>query len=166
MLSVAPAPTTACWPALAAWCRRLVLCVLASCVGVQGLALSADRVLGSRHFHVTAMQAPAPVVSDLDGHRYAPEINDAFNRTASDHSGVQQHDHDVAMPGVIRVAEDTDTSPQQPHAKLIRSVHDLDPLIPRLDFPPPRQLTSIRSATALHGHASHVSSPLERPPQV
>ena len=171
MLPVAQTPATAWRPALAAWCRRLVLCVVASCVGVQGVALSADRVLGSRHVHVADVQAPAHPVGDLDGHRYAPEIADASDRTARDgtvphHQEVQQHDHDVDLPGVIRVADDGGTSSQKSPASLVRSVHDLDPLIPTLDLPPTGQAASTRSTPPPRGHDSHVSPPLERPPQV
>ena len=145
--------------------------MVASCVGVQGVALSADRVLGSRHVHVADVHAPARFVGDLDGHRYAPEIADAadlnaFDHTTFHHPELQQHDHDVDLPGVIRVADDAGTLLQKQPASLIRSVHDLDPLIPTLELPPTGQIASARSAGLRSGHDSHVNPPLERPPQV
>jgi hypothetical protein len=110
--------------------------------------------------------APARHVSDLDGHHYAPEIYDPANDVAVEHGDVQQHDHDVGMPGVIHVDDDGGASSQNPHATLIRSVHDLDLLIPAIDLPPGDEAGQRWAVTRPGRFDSHVSPPLERPPQV
>ena len=139
---------------------------MACCVGVQGVALSAERALGGRHFHVASLHAAAKHVSDLDGHRYAPEIFDPANDPALEHAELQQHDHDAGLPGVIHVADDGGAASQNPHATLIRSVHDLDLLIPSSDFLPADEAAQGWAATRESRYHSHVSPPLERPPQV
>lgn len=153
-------------PALAAWCRRLALCVVACCVGVQGVALSAERVLGGRHVHLASAHTANPHVSDLDGHRYAPELFDRSNNLVLEHTEVQQHDHDVGLPGVMHVADDGGASSQNPHATLIRNVHDLDLLVPAFELMPGDEATKRWTATRSSRFDSHVSPPLERPPQV
>ena len=153
-------------PGFAAWWRRLALCVVAACVGVQGVALSAERVLGGRHFHVASVHAVARHVSDLDGHRYAPEVFDLASDPALDHADLQQHGHDANLPGVMHVADDGGVSSQNSHATLVRSVHDLDLLIPAFELPPAGEAAGGWAATRSRGFESHVSPPLERPPQV
>jgi len=140
--------------------------LVACCVGVQGVALSAERVLGGRHVHLTSAHVAARHVSDLDGHRYAPEIFDRSNDPALEHSDIQQHDHDVGLPGVIHVADDGGASSQNPHAALIRSVHDLDLLIPSFELPLDDESAQGWAASRSSRFDSHVSPPLERPPQV
>lgn len=153
-------------PGFAAWWRRLALCVVAACVGVQGVALSAERVLGGRHFHVASVHAVARHVSDLDGHRYAPEVFDLASDPALDHADLQQHGHDANLPGVMHVADDGGVSSQNSHATLVRSVHDLALLIPAFELPPAGEAAGGWAATRSRGFESHVSPPLERPPQV
>ena len=153
-------------PGLAAWWRRSALCVVAACVGMQGVALSAERALGGRHFHASPVHAAERHVSDLDGHRYAPEIFNPASDPALDHSDLQQHDHDASMPGVMHVADEGSASSQSPHATLVRSVHDLALLIPAFEWPPADEAALGWAATRASGFESHVSPPLERPPQV
>ena len=153
-------------PALAAWWRRLALCVVACCVGVQGVALSAERALASRHFHLASAHAAARHVGDLDGHRYAPEIFDPANDPPLEHAELQQHDHDVGLPGVIHVADDGSVASQNPHATLIRSAHDLDLLIPSFELLPDDEAAQRWASTRSSRFDSHISPPLERPPQV
>ncbi len=160
-------PATGLRLGLAAWWRRLALCVVAGCLGVQGVALSAERALGGRHFHVASVHAAARYVSDLDGHRYAPELLNPASDPVLDHSDLQQHDHDAGMTGgVVHVADDGSASSQNPHATLIRSIHDLDLLIPAFELLPGDEAAMGWAATRSSGFDSHVSPPLERPPQV
>jgi len=142
-----------------------VLCIVACCVGVQGVALSAERVLGGRHFHLASAHAATRHVSDLDGHRYTPDIFDPSNDLGLEHSDLQQHDHEFGTPGVIHVADDGDASSQNSHASLIRNVHDLDLLIPSFDLPTDDGSAQGWAAARSSRFDSHVSPPLERPPQ-
>lgn len=135
-------------------------------MGVQGVALSAERILGGRHVHLMSAHAAARHVSDLDGHHYAPEIFDPSSNPVLEHAEVQEHDHDVGMLGVIHVADDGGASSQNPHATLIRSVHDLDLLVPAFEFMPGDEAAQRWTATRSSRFDSHVSPPLERPPQV
>lgn len=155
-----------CRPALAAWCRQLVLCVIACCVGVQGVALSAEQVLGGRHFHLASAHPAVRHVSDLDGHRYVPEIFAPASEAAPDHSDLQQHDHTLGLPGVVHMADDSGASSQNPQATLIRSVHDLHLLVPSFDLSPHDEASQGWAVTPSRRFDSHVSPPLERPPQV
>lgn len=152
---------------MAAWWRRLALCAIAWCLGVQGMALSAERVLGGRHFHVhvTSVHAAVRHTSDLDGHRYAPEIFDADSASALEHSDLQQHEHDIGLSGVIHVADDGNASSQNPHTTWVRSVHDLDLLIPCFDLAVVDEQGSRWAVACDRGFDSQVSPPLERPPQ-
>lgn len=165
MLSIPDPSMTGLRHALARWWRRLVLCAVACCVGVQGMALSAERVLGGRHFHLTTMHTAVRHTGDLDGHRYAPEIFDAASPSAIEHLDLQQHDHEVGLPGVVQVADDGHVLSHNPHATLIRSVHDLHLLVPSLDVPLFVESVPGWSVARARGFDSHVSPPLERPPQ-
>lgn len=165
MRSIPHPPTPGLQHALARWWRRLVLCVVACCVGAQGMALSAERVLGGRHFHLAATPAVVRHTGDLDGHRYAPEIFDAASPSAIEHLDLQQHEHDVGLPGVVQVADDGHVSSHNSHATLIRSVHDLDLLIPALALPLATESAPGWAMACSHRFDSHVSPPLERPPQ-
>ena len=99
------------------------------------MALSADRVLGSRHLHLTAMHAPHQRVGDLDGHRYAPAIFDPSAVQAVEHTDLQRHEHEAGLAGVIHWIDDDSTSSPYSQATLVRSVHDLDLLIPQMAIP-------------------------------
>lgn len=147
-------------------CRLCVLWVVACCVGVQGMALSADRVLGSRHLHLAAVQPASQRTTDLDGHRYAPEIFDPSVDTTLAHAELQRHDHVPWLAGVIHWLDDDSVSSNHPHATLVRSVHDLDLLMPRLVLPTDDDATSEWAMAASDRFDSHISSPIERPPRV
>ncbi len=166
MLPIPRTRATALRPALAAWWWRLALCVVACCVGVQGVALSAERVLGGRHVHLPSTHALAQHVSDLDGHRYAPEIFVSSNDPALEHSDVHQHGHDAGVSGVVHIGDDGGAATPNPHATLIRSVHDLDPLIPSLGIVPDDERAQGWAVTQTNRFDSHISPLLERPPQV
>lgn len=105
-------------------------------------------------------------MGDLDGHRYAPEIFDPASDTGSEHSDLQQHEHEFGMSGVIHVDDDDSASSQNPHSTLIRSVHDLDLLIPLFDLTLDEDSAQGWAVARSSRFDSHVSPPLERPPQV
>lgn len=165
MLPTIPSPAMNSRHTLAVWWRRLVLCAVACCVSAQGLALSAERALGGRHFHLMATHGEAPYASDLDGHRYAPEILEPSDDQAVEHMEPQTHDHEVGLPGVIHVADDGEVASPHPHATLVRSVHDLDLLIPLLATAPGEGAVPTDLSPRPGHFQSHIGSPLERPPR-
>ena len=128
--------------------------------------MSADRALGGRHIHLASARTAASHVVDLDGHRYAPEIFDRFTDPIAGHADVQQHEHDVGMPGVMQVADEGAAASQNSHATLVRSVHDLDLLVPCFELPPGDGFAQRWAVTRAGRFDSHVSPLLERPPQV
>jgi hypothetical protein len=128
--------------------------------------MSAEKVLGGRHFHLASAHLAVRHVSDLDGHRYVPEIFDPASDMAVSHADLQQHDHAFALPGVVHIADDSDASTQNPPATLIRSVHDLHLLVPSFGLSPDDEAARGWAAALARRFDSHVSPPLERPPQV
>lgn len=152
-------------PKLAIWGRRVALYIVACCLAVQGMALSAERVLGGRHFHLAAPHAAVRHTGDLDGHRYAPEIVAAASSMAHEHLDLQHHDHDIGLAGVVHLADDGNASSQNPYTTLIRSVHDLHLLIPAVKLPLAAEHAPIWTLDRAGRFDSHVSPPLERPPQ-
>lgn len=150
------------------WLRHLVLSFVALCVGAQGVALSAERALGRAHYHQADVVALDRVQQghrgDLDGHRYAPQIEVSAGHP-DDHSTVAHHDHDAAAPGVIEVAQDSGASTLNPHSTLVRSIHDIDLLVPLFQSPADDGTAQGWTWARHRPLASHVSHPLERPPR-
>ncbi|MDO9314335.1 MAG: hypothetical protein Q7T97_07295 [Burkholderiaceae bacterium] len=167
------------------WLVRWMLCLVACCLALQGLTLSAERARGRAHHHLDAFRVAAPPPSaahaashlaDLDGHRYAPEIaSDVVDGQSpqdpsahdhdSNHSIVAHHDHAPATDGVVYVAEDGGASALNPHPTLARSAHDLDVLMPRFDFAVEANVARRWTDGDPRPVESHVSGPLERPPR-
>ncbi len=147
--------------ACARWLRRVVLCLVAGCLGLQGVALSADRALGGTHFHLPVTHSDAKRPDALDGHRYALEI-----ALPTDHQGLQQHEHEAGLSGVVYVADDDSASTLNPHTTLPRSIHDLDVLMRSFGSASDGDAVRPRAGVRQRLFASQISPPLERPPQV
>ena len=171
--------------AVSVW-LRLVLCVLSCCIGLQTVAVAAHRAQGRAHFHIgKAKRAPvlaeAPVLHDSPhGHAIEPGPAALFRHKSSlhddhsagpttaphhTHTGLAHHDHDDDDASVVHVAQDERHSGSGAQAALSTVVHDLDGLLPAC-VPLSRQLLPDRwppfASTAI---TSHVTQPLERPPQ-
>ena len=134
-------------------------------MGAQGLALSVERVLGDRHFHLASAEPQPRSVSDLDGHRYLPEIFDPTSDAVLNHLDPQEHEHEFGQPGVIHVADSGGVSSSHPHATLIRSAHDLGWPMVAFEIPASEPWPQDRADARASPFNSHITPPLERPPQ-
>ena len=163
---------------------RYVLCMLAFCVGLQGLALSAQRAVGRSHHHLGAERAaglasigkavagPASLfVHSYDvaqekvrDHDHPPDRAQPASK-AHGHAGLDHHEHDAGDATVVYAEEDHGiASPAQVPAPT-RGVHDLDGLMPRPDAPRDTGVPDCWLAVSVPVIRSHITPPLERPPQ-
>ena len=134
-------------------------------MGAQGLALSVERVLGGHHFHLASAEPQPRSVSDLDGHRYLPEIFDPTSDPVLNHLDPQEHEHEFGQPGVIHVADSGSVSSSHPHATLIRSAHDLGWPMVAFEIQAIEPWSQDWADARASPFNSHITPPLERPPQ-
>lgn len=118
---------------------RCILCLLAACVGLQGLSISAQRIHGQEHYHVGASVSghahhEAPHAHgdddgpDDDGHD-DHDLHHAAAGHAHGHDYPAHHDHAAGEEGVVYVAHG-DTSPSPGHLPAVtRTGADLDGVI-------------------------------------
>ncbi len=163
---------------------RWVLCLVACCLGFQGWILSVERASGRAHFHQAPLRSAAlspstplhaRTVTDLDGHRYAPEISSnadadqSPSQRAHDHHGdpasIAHHDHDADDAGVVYVAEDDGASTLNPHPTLTRGIHDLAVVMNPFGLPAEAETAADWAKAVPPAFSSHVSGPPERPPR-
>lgn len=168
---------------------RCALCVLAFCLGLQGVALSAQRALGQAHYHLSAARSMNQAMTghengnaahDEQGHRHSgrgidepahgpdvghdPEAAPERGQVHS-HAGLAHHDHAAAVDDVVYVADDDHASSPGTVATATRSVHDLDGMMPRLESLADSGSLDHRPDTGPSQFRSHVTHPLERPPR-
>jgi hypothetical protein len=169
---------------------RVLMCLLALCVGLQGLALSSMRALGRSHYHLApsatiwvgaAAYAPPswnlldwaktqqpPVSNAVFVHQGARAIAladavDASHQHA--HATRAHHAHDAHDKSAVWVAEDDGTSAQKQAEAPSRALHDLDALpvqvVPASNTPRPEGWAHLLVVAT----PSHVTAPLKRPPK-
>ena len=163
---------------------RYVLCMLAFCIGLQGLALSAQRAGGRAHHHLgadlaeglasigKAVAGPASLfVHSYDVAREKLRDHDHPIDPAQQvskghgHAGPALHEHDAADATVVYAEDDPGiASPAQVPAPT-RGMHDLDGLMSRPDAPRDTGVPDRWLAVAAPVIRSHITPPLERPPQ-
>lgn len=142
-----------------------MLCVVTCCVGAQGVVLSVERTLSGRHFHLVSVHPQTSPASDLDGHRYPPEIFDPSSDSALNHREILEHDHGLGTHGVINLTDGSGASSPNPHASLIRSACDLGCPVAVFEFSTHEPWKQAWADNGDHPFDSHVTPPLERPPQ-
>jgi hypothetical protein len=167
---------------------RLVMCLLALCVGLQGMALSSMRALGRSHYHLApstsapdwgrmqrapAMQAVLDWVKTLQ----PPVPNALFvhQRASADtaldpghqhaHATRAHHAHDAHDRSAVWVADDDGSALQNQATLPSRALHDLDalPAHPVLAAQATRP-EAWAALDAVHVQ-SHITAPLKRPPK-
>ena len=163
---------------------RYVLCMLAFCIGLQGLALSAQRAGGRAHHHLgadlaeglasigKAVAGPAALfVHSYDVAREKLRDHDHPIDPAQQvskghgHAGPALHEHDAGDATVVYAEDDPGTAApaQVPAPK--RAVLDLDGLTRKPDAAPDPGRADRWLAVAAPVFRSHITPPLERPPQ-
>jgi hypothetical protein len=166
---------------------RLVMCLLALCVGLQGMALSSMRVMGRSHYHLVPsstptlepMQTTAAAQTVLDWLKtlqpQAPHAVFVHQRTVTDagpdqahqhaHATRAHHAHDANDSSAVWVADDDGSALQNPATVPSRALHDLDalPAHPALAAQTTRP-EAWAALDAVHVQ-SHITAPLKRPPK-
>lgn len=163
---------------------RYMLCLIAFCIGLQGIALSAQRAAGRALHHLGAELAaglasigkaagvPASLFvhsydlarKTLRDHDHPPDRAQPASK-AHGHARLAQHEHDAGDATVVYAEEDHGTaSPVQVPAPT-RGVHDLDGLTPRPETARDTGVPDRWWAFAAPIIRSHITPALERPPQ-
>jgi len=131
-------PSTSAWQErLVRACRICTILVVALCVGLQGLALSADRALGQPHYH---HHVKSLVVRAHEMHEALRQRNESLNQHADANEGalhehphshrqLSRHKHDPGDSSVVYADTGDHASSGSSPGSLPRSVHDLDGLI-------------------------------------
>lgn len=165
---------------------RLMLCALSCCIGLQAVAVAAHHAQGQAHFHIDRLAAGL-VLSEVTVLHDTPHThpvkggpvalfrhksNPVHEHSASpapkpqhSHIGLAHHDHDDDEASVVYVAQDDRLSGSGAQAALSPGVHDLDNLLPARAPLPPQLLPDRWQPFAIAAITSHVTQPLERPPQ-
>ncbi len=170
--------------------ERCILFMLALCVGLQGLAVAAQRAGGPAHVHrgaggvvdqTAGAYAAIPEAAGHDGgnaRHLPPHTQGAEGGAFAGHDHDHNHDHDHhdhAVPahhahaagdvGVVYLGDDDRASLTGHLPSLARGANDLDALmaLPALAPEPARSARWPRSATATF--RSHVGDPAEPPPR-
>lgn len=169
----APTPVRSA-PALARatqdWLRCVVL-LLAACLVMQGLAVSARRALGPGHYHLrSAVKAlPAEALPHSHPDSALPFGGRLRAHPAPDMHGAvdYRHSHAATTPGVVTVAEDGSAPGFAAWTALLRSALDLPalqvvPLAPALSV---LATHSLRRAAASAAFATRSTAPPLRPPR-
>lgn len=165
---------------------RLMLCALCCCIGLQAIALAAHHAQGRTHFHIERVKpglalTEVPALHDTP-HRHPAVVDhgalfrhksslrpDHVAETAPaphrSHIGLADHAHDAADASVVYVAQDDRLPGFGAQAALSPIVHDLDSLLPACVPLPPQPSTDRWPPFASAAIVSHVTQPLERPPQ-
>lgn len=146
---------------------RLGMLLLVCCVGLQGIAVSAQRAGGRLHHHIPVAQhaghGDGHGASHQHAHDFDHQDDDHDHDHGHDHPDLADHGHELGDRSVVHVVDgDQDTSPSQPAPPL--RAHDLDGLLIRVAVVPDpggRDRWPREAALVIR---SFVSSPLERPP--
>ena len=150
-------------------------CVLALCLSMQAVALSAQRVLGHVHHHRSAGQAASPEPSRREVAATRMLFVHAYELTKREvraqagpghhHAGLARHEHETGDTTAVYVDEDHGLPATTHGLAPARTLHDLDGLVPGLALPPAARAPYRWLAMAPALIRSHVTPPLERPPQ-
>ncbi len=157
---------------------RTMTCMLALCLGMQAVALSAQRVLGRVHFHRSAAQAvsPEPMRTPSPAHLSLPalfvhsyEVPRRQLRQpvapAHPHAGLERHEHEAGDTNVVFIDEDHGLPAPTQGPAPARGLHDLDGLMPQqtpsLAAHAPARWLALAPPLA----RSQLTLPLERPPR-
>jgi hypothetical protein len=146
---------------LARACRICTLVALALCVGLQGMALSADRALGQPHYH---QHINSLVVRAHDMHEALRQRNESLNEHAAANNGaphehphshrhLSRHAHDPGDSSAVYADTGDHASSGSSPGSLPRSVHDLDGLI---------RIPELRTATGVDVQWPPDNAPLFR----
>lgn len=174
---------------IAAWVHA-VLCMLAVCVGLQAVTVSANRAAGRAHRHAAQVEVTVLVANNHAGkHEAEPDPFEAHRsflfrhrssgpkqdrhdqevgpsqRLDHHHSGLAHHDHDEADASVVYVTQHDGFSSASASSALSPVVLDLDGLLPPAMLLPLQREPDRWPPLVTTASASHVTLPLERPPQ-
>ena len=163
---------------------RYLLCLIAFCIGLQGMALSAQRAAGRAHHHLGAELAAglASIGKAVAGpkslfvHSYdvaREQLRDHDHPTdsaqpaskAHGHAGLAHHEHDAGDATVVYIEEDHGIAAPAQVPAPTRGGHDLDGLMRAPDAARDNGTLDLWLAAAAPMIRSHVTPPLERPPQ-
>ncbi len=152
---------------------RFLVVLLAACLMMQALAVSARRAMGPGHYHLRPAPMPAVLAGPLD--EALPHQHDDTSlpfdgrlRSHPDpafHSDVEYHRHAAATSGVVTVAEDGAAPGIAAWAAMLRSALDL-PALPTLAVALTLELTQgLWAARASAAFATRGTAPPLRPPR-
>ena len=122
---------------------RSVLLLLAACLLLQGLAVSARRALGPGHFHLRTPAALSALQAEAAPRRYDSASLPFGGRLRSHpapayHSEVEHHSHGAGLIGVVTLGDDGPASPALAWGALARNALDLPALLSPARLPAPR----------------------------